>query len=486
MRITTMSRTPHFDEVLVEDSVFEQYAAAREEYGERLDELQRSCDALRETIGRRCIWHINSTAFGGGVAEMLPHHVCLQRELGIDVRWLVFKPKQAAFFRFTKALHNALHGVSTTDMDELLPGYLATSNEAAAELEKIIGPHDMLIVHDPQPLAAAAAFLRSRPHPAIWRCHIGYPGRTPTVDDARRCLAEHLQPFQRIVLSDPAYAFDSAHPVDIIQPSISPFSSKNRCYADPADPALAAAVSFKGYAQEPAPSLQVLLDSRYFLHVSRWDGLKGIDRLIAAFDRFARNAGDDARDIRLVIAGPDPTAVVDDPEDRAYFDRYARVCARLSAQVRRRVHLACVSTEDVDANAEIIGRLQQNAYAVFQLSRQEGFGLTTTEALFRGKPVVVSAACGLKRQVIDGVNGIVLDEPDIEVKASEMMLRLASAYGDFAHMARTARTRCLHQGTQLSHIPAWHRAIRAALAGFEHTSAHASMPAPPLAMDTRP
>jgi trehalose synthase len=111
--------------------------------------------------------------------------------------------------------------------------------------------------------------------------------------------------------------------------------------------------------------------------------------------------------------------------------------------------------------------LQQNAYAVFQLSREEGFGLTTTEALLRGKPVIVSSAFGLKRQVIDGYNGVVLAPPDIEAKAAQMMERLATAYEDFEQMATTARQNTLLRSTQLAQIPKWHDSIRAALASFE-------------------
>jgi trehalose synthase len=467
MNITTTNRTPLFDEVLVQDTVLEHYTAAREAFGELLDQLDRSCDAMRSKAGHRCIWHINSTAFGGGVAEMLPHHVCLQRELGIDVRWLVFKPQAAVFFRFTKGLHNALHGIHAPNLDALAPHYLAPSEQAAAELARIIGPGDILIVHDPQPLGAVAAFLRSHPHAAIWRCHVGYPGRLPAVDEARRFLREHLHPFQRIVLSDQAYAFDAGRPIDIIQPSISPFSRKNRFYLEPPGATLEQSVSLIGDDGQSQPSFRELLASRYFLHVSRWDGLKGIDRLIAAFDRFARTADGDAQDIRLVIAGPDPLAVADDPEDRTYFEQYAALCAQLPKQVRRRLHLACVSMTDIDANAEVIGRLQQNAYAVFQLSREEGFGLTTTEALLRGKPVIVSSAFGLKRQVIDGYNGVVLAPPDIEAKAAQMMERLATAYEDFEQMATTARQNTLLRSTQLAQIPKWHDSIRAALASFE-------------------
>ncbi|MFC0804523.1 glycosyltransferase [Ensifer sp. P24N7] len=467
MKVTTTPCTPLFDEVLVEGSVLEHYAEEREDYGGLLDELFRSSSATRDNIGARCIWHINSTAFGGGVAEMLPHHICLLRELGFHVRWLIFKPKGELFFQFTKGLHNSLHDTIPADVTELLPYYLEASQQGAAELERIIGRNDFLVIHDPQPLCAAAQFLDAYPHPAIWRCHIGYPKRTPTVERTWGLLKEYLRPFQRIVLSDKAYAFDAGRPIDFIQPSISPFSTKNRNYGGPPGRALENSVSFSGHQLEPNATLQDILQSRYFLHVSRWDSLKGIDRIIAAFARFVATASEEASHTRLVIAGPDPSGVADDPEGREYFEKCVVLCSNLPKEVRRRVYLTCISMEHSEANAEIVGRLQQNAHGVFQLSREEGFGLTVTEALFRGRPVIVSSAFGLKRQVVNGLNGVVLDEPDIEVKAAEMMHRLVADDRDFEEMARRARERCLRSSTQISQIPKWYDAIQLALYSFE-------------------
>ncbi|WOS67129.1 MULTISPECIES: glycosyltransferase [Sinorhizobium] len=469
MKVTTKQCTSLFDEVQVEGSVLERYAEERADYGELLDELFRSSNTTRDKIGARCIWHINSTAFGGGVAEMLPHHICLLRELGFDVRWLIFKPKDEHFFRFTKGLHNSLHDTIAAGVNELLPYYLQTSQQGASELERIIGLDDFLVIHDPQPLCAAAQFLDSHPHPAIWRCHIGYPKRTPTVEKTWGLLKEYLRPFQRVVLSDEAYAFDAGHPIDFIQPSISPFSTKNRNHEGPPSQALENLVSFNGHELEPKATLQDILGSEYFLHVSRWDGLKGIDRIIAAFDRFVGTARDEISETRLVIAGPDPLGVADDPEGREYFDRCVVLCSQLPKEVRRRVYLTCISMKDSDANAEIVGRLQQNAHAIFQLSREEGFGLTVTEALFRGKPVIVSSAFGLKRQVINGANGVVLDTPDIEIKAAEMMHRLVADYDNFRDLARTARENSQRSSTQISQIPKWYGSIQSALSSFDQT-----------------
>ncbi|MDX8449837.1 hypothetical protein [Mesorhizobium captivum] len=131
MKVSTKPRTSLFDEVLVEGSVLAHYVAERNHYDELLDELFRSSGEARNMIGGRCIWHINSTASGGGVAEMLPHHICLLRELGFDVRWLIFKPKEEQFFQFTKALHNSLHDVKVAGLNDLLPHYLEASQKGA-------------------------------------------------------------------------------------------------------------------------------------------------------------------------------------------------------------------------------------------------------------------------------------------------------------------------------------------------------------------
>ncbi|MFP4897544.1 glycosyl transferase group 1, partial [Paraburkholderia sp. EG304] len=121
----------------------------------------------------------------------------------------------------------------------------------------------------------------------------------------------------------------------IIQPSISPFSAKNRNYEGPADQKLENSVSFNGRKSGPTPSLQQILGWRYFLHVSRWDSLKGIDRIITAFIRFVRAASDEENTIRLVIAGPDPLDVADDPEGRTYFEKCLALRDQLPTEVQQ-------------------------------------------------------------------------------------------------------------------------------------------------------
>ncbi len=129
---------------------------------------------------------------------MLPHHICLLRDLGLNVRWLVFQPKEDGFFRFTKGLHNSLHDISAASLSDLLPYYCEASEQGAKDLAKIIEPDDLLVIHDPQPLFAAAQFLRLHPHPAIWRCHIGYPKSTPTVNEIWRMLTKYLAHFREL------------------------------------------------------------------------------------------------------------------------------------------------------------------------------------------------------------------------------------------------------------------------------------------------
>ncbi len=326
---------------------------------------------------------------------------------------------------------------------QLKSKYIAESAIGMEELDNILGNEDVLVVHDPQPLGAAARLLDRRPLPAIWRCHIGYPGRTPTVDHTWGMLTNFLQPFQLVVLSDEAYAFESPVPISFIQPSICPFSRKNRAYNAPPNRELLEKVKIFNGSEQSVIDTAAVLDSRYFLHVSRWDSLKGIDRVIDAFVEFCRSLQHDAFEandhIRLVVAGPDPDSVADDPEGLAYFEHCQSICDALSAHIRKRIDLTCISMENYNLNAEVVGRLQQNALGVFQMSRQEGFGLTSTEALFRARPLVVSSAFGLQLQVTDGENGTVLSDPDIHIKASKIMHRIADGSDEIERMAQIGR-----------------------------------------------
>ncbi|MGX5805075.1 glycosyltransferase [Bradyrhizobium sp. Arg314] len=455
------------DEVVFHDDILAKYQRERDIYGSLLDAAERAYMACRVRLSDRRVWHINSTAFGGGVAEMLPHHIALMRGFGIDMRWLIFKPRDKQFFVFTKGLHNSLHNVQTPCTDELVASYERESRQGARDLRRIIGADDVVIVHDPQPLAAASFFLESQPHPAIWRCHIGYPQRAPTVDRTWEFLRGYLRPFHRVVLSDADYAFNGISDIDIIPPSISPFADKNLSYPDEPGDELERYVSINGYDEDLRISLADLIKERYFLQVSRWDRLKGIDRVLEAFRRFVENESSVADGTRLVIAGPDPAGVSDDPEAAEYLSECEAHAARLPRKVRQHIRFVCVSMKDHQKNAEIISRLQARAFAVFQLSKEEGFGLALTEALFKCRPVVVSDAFGLKRQIIDGVNGIVIQEPGIEEKASEIMRRLVVGTIARQRLGRTAGQMCIQNSVQIAHAPSWLESIANGIAQSE-------------------
>jgi len=145
------------------------------------------------------------------------------------------------------------------------------------------------------------------------------------------------------------------------------------------------------------------------VQISRWDPLKDPEGVIHGFARLVdgRAPGDAA----LVLAGPNVSAVADDPEGGAVFDGVIRTWRALPHAIRQRVHLASLPTADVDENAIIVNALQRHAAVVVQKSLYEGFGLTVTEAMWKGRAVVASAVGGIQDQIEDGANGILLADP---------------------------------------------------------------------------
>jgi trehalose synthase len=176
-------------EIEVKGSTLDDYAAVAH-LSRNVEELRDLGSRLTRTIGERTVWMVSSTARGGGVAEMLPQVVTLLRELGVATRWLVVTPDDPAFFSLTKRIHNLIHGTGEPELssaDRSL--YDSVSAALAAELSTQLEDHDILVVHDPQPLGAGARVRRSRPIAAVWRCHIGLDRELPQTRAAWAFLA---------------------------------------------------------------------------------------------------------------------------------------------------------------------------------------------------------------------------------------------------------------------------------------------------------
>jgi len=328
-----------------------------------IEELRLLGDRLR---GRR-VQNINSTAVGGGVAEILNRMIPLLREVGVDARWDVIRGGDE-FFAVTKTIHNALHGqpVALTEHD------VAVFREATEQnLRTMTLCDDIVFVHDPQPVG----LIERRPPGSrwLWRCHIDLSAPQPAVWEFLRPWVER---YDTAVFSAPQ--FSRQLPIDqvLIAPSIDPLADKNR----ELDPRTIENV-VTGLGLDPTRPLVT--------QVSRFDRLKDPVGVIEAY-RLARKYND----CQLLLVGGGAT---DDPEGRD-------VLAECRERAGNDPDIHVVELPPA-ANVEI-NAIQRASTVILQKSLREGFGLTVSEALWKGKPVIAGAVGGIPLQITHRYSGI--------------------------------------------------------------------------------
>jgi trehalose synthase len=330
---------------------------------------------LREIAARlagRRVKMINSTAVGGGVAEILNRLVPLMNELGIETHWEVIKGGEA-FFHVTKQFHHALQGGRFDHIGPReLAAWLETNRANAAEL---VGDEDFMVIHDPQPLALVEARSRAPSSYWIWRCHIDL-----SQPDAQLWgfLRPYVERYDAAVFSSDDFRQELPIPQHIFFPSIDPLSEKNRDLPEATIDRILA-------------GLGIPRDKPIVIQVSRFDRLKDPVGVMRAF-RLARRQVD----CRLVLIGG---SADDDPEGAAVL---AEVLKEANGEPDIHV-LGERQYEEVEINA-----LVRAATIVVQKSVKEGFGLTVTEALWKRKPVIASPAGGLPMQVIQDETGAIV------------------------------------------------------------------------------
>jgi trehalose synthase len=432
--------------------------------------------AMRKRLEGRVVWNVNSTAVGGGVAEMLPPLLGYTRSLGIDTRWVVIRG-DADFFRVTKRLHHALHG-SIGDGSALGDAeheiYEATLRPCGLDLEGLARAGDFVVLHDPQ-TAGLAPRLRAAGCRVIWRCHIGADEPGPEVERGWAFLTRYLAGIPAFVFSRQAYVPEvcdhgKSH---IITPSIDVFSAKNQ---EMSEECVRTILVHTGFVEGPPPAepdhtfvrddgspsrvarratvvrmgRPASWETPLVVQVSRWDPLKDPIGVMKGFVRLID--GECPARAELVLAGPDVTRVSDDPEGPAMFQGVVDAWGALPEGARNRIHLASIPTDDVEENAAIVNALQRHASVVVQKSLREGFGLTVTEAMWKGRPVIGSAIGGIQDQIVDGVSGVLLKDPlDLESFASQ----LRELLGDAALRAKiggAARERVREEFLGMSHL----------------------------------
>ena len=401
------------------------------------------------TLKERTVWMINSTEEGGGVAEMLPKIVSLLRGLGVRTEWAVLGTENTAFFRLTKRVHNLLHGAGDPRLGpEERSLYGSVSREAAALLKNRIGPNDIVVTHDPQALGVGALLKSDRNIPAIWRCHIGLDARTPQTQAAWDFLKPWALAYDRTVFSFREYVPDFlVDRAEIISPGIDPLSDKNRelsvrkvagvlsnAHMDgkirpvltPAYETPAMRLQVDGtFAPADEPDSIGLLHRPIVTQVSRWDRLKGWPHLLKGFERLklGRNGTEAALSeqhgrrldlVRLVLAGPDPAAIQDDPEGLEVFDELCGMWLALPSAIQRDVALLVLPMGSRRINALMVNALQRCSSIVVQNSIREGFGLTVAEAMWKRTPIMGTGAVGIRNQVRDGLDGRLVSNPEDE------------------------------------------------------------------------
>jgi trehalose synthase len=409
--------------------------------------FEEIADAAQQALAGRTVLNINSTATGGGVAEMLQTLLAYVRGAGIDARWLVIEG-DPEFFAITKRIHNGLYG-SPGDGGELGAAehsrYERVMRRNADDILALVRPGDIALVHDPQPAGLCAALAAAGAR-VVWRSHVGADAPNEWTERAWDFLRPYIEEAEAYVVSRAAFAPPWAEPprTHVVQPSIDPFSAKNEPmshrnvrlalgYTGLLDgDGVPPAVPFRRRDGSPGRinrHVDVVQNgppaptgAPMVIQVSRWDAMKDMAGVMEGFARYV----DASLGAHLVLAGPAVTGVADDPEAALIYNDCVERWRRLPHAVRGRVHLACMPMADPDEAAAMVNALQRHASVVTQKSIAEGFGLTVAEAMWKSRPVVASAVGGIADQIVHGEHGLLVDDPtDLPAfgRAIESLLR---------------------------------------------------------------
>ncbi len=320
---------------------------------------------LGEKLQGKKIQQINSTAVGGGVAEILNRMIPLFQEIGVDCTWDVIKGGQA-FFGVTKKFHNALHGNNEKITPQDLAVFLETSEN---NIQNIPIYGDIVFIHDPQPIALIKKKTENK---WIWRCHIDISLPQKNIWDF---LLPYIEQYDSAVFSAPSFSPILNIKQYLISPSIDPISEKNK--------PLSAKTIDKVLAK-----YGIIKDKPIITQISRFDRLKDPIGVIKAYKLVKKHI-----DCQLILAGG---TADDDPEGVTVLAEVQEL-----AKNDPDIHILLLAQNDLEINA-----LQRASDVILQKSLKEGFGLTVAEALWKNKPVVASNVGGIPLQINDQYSGI--------------------------------------------------------------------------------
>ncbi len=333
---------------------------------------------LAKSLQGKTVVHVNSTRVGGGVAEILEKMVPLSRELDIDTRWEVISG-DSEFYQCTKSMHNAIQGDRVMIPDDLLDHFQEVNEQNANQLRSILEDADFVFIHDPQP-AALLKYCKDRKGKWIWRCHIdaSHPNRRTW-----RFIDKFVREYDASIFSLPQFVQLLPHSSYIIPPSIDPLSDKN------VDLPQAELDSVRmRFGLDP--------DAPMIAQISRFDRFKDPIGVIKAY----KLAKQYVPTLQLVLAGGSAT---DDPEGEIVLEE-VRMAAGNDPDIK-------ILQLPPDAH-RTINALQRLADIILQKSTKEGFGLTVTEGLWKGKPVIGGDTGGIRLQVINFHTGFLVNTPE--------------------------------------------------------------------------
>jgi trehalose synthase len=322
--------------------------------------------------------NINSTYYGGGVSQLLSAMTLLMTSLGIRTGWRVIHGPPD-FFSVTKKFHNALQGqrINLTGRKKDIYEQVIYENSLRNHLD-----HDVVIVHDPQPLPMIRHYRRRGPW--IWRCHVDLSKRDQAVWDY---LSPFVEEYDAVILSSQDYKQKLAAPQLTFMPAIDPFSSTNKDLTEKE-------------TDERLRHYGIPSDLPLVVQISRFDRWKDPEGVIKAFKMARKEVAG-----TLVLLG---NVATDDPEgDEVYR----------SLLNEREERILILSHQD----GALVNALQRRAAVVLQKSIREGFGLTVTEAMWKGAAVIGGDVGGIRHQIQDGVNGLLVSSVD---EAAESIVRL--------------------------------------------------------------
>jgi len=338
-----------------------------------IDQLHRLGERLQ---GIRVV-HVNSTREGGGVAEIIQWMVPLMTELGLEAHWEVIEGTNA-FFRVTKGIHNGLQGFPVILKKQDWEIYEEVNRQNLERLKPSLDDADVVVIHDPQP-AALLNMMPERRGKWIWRAHIDV---SKPFRPVWQSLRSYLPGYDASIFSLPQFAQPLSHPQFIVAPSIDPLSEKNRELME---------MDLDSVARE----YEIDRSRPLIVQVSRFDRFKDPLGVIQAY-RLVRQV----LPIQLVLAGGTAT---DDPEGQGILEEVLEV-----AEGDRDIHILLLPPD----SHHTVNALQRLADIILQKSTREGFGLTVTEGLWKGKPVIGGDVGGIRLQVISHYTGYLVNSPE--------------------------------------------------------------------------